>query len=88
MVWLSGMLLALLQLLAYASWLPRRTAGLSMGGYALLDGGQFRGGLGLGLALVHWGLLLLGTYLVTPRRAGRRTGGDQWRDGNPRTVQR
>ena len=32
MVWLSGMLLALLQLLAYASWLPRRTAGLSMGG--------------------------------------------------------
>jgi small-conductance mechanosensitive channel len=85
MVWLSGSLLALLLLLAYAGWvrwqvgvhrrlsrsLGHRRAGLSVGSYALLDGDQFRQVLGLGLSLLHWGLLLLGSYLLIPLLLGR-----------------
>ncbi len=36
------------------SLLRQRTAGLGMGGCALLEGGQFRGVLDLGLTLVRW----------------------------------
>ncbi len=85
MVWFSGTMLALLLLLAYATWLRwqvglyrsltrvlrRRTAGLSVGGYALLDGDQFRQALSLALSLIHWGLVLLGGYLLIPLLLGR-----------------
>jgi len=85
MVWLKGSLLALLLLALYASWLAwqmrlyrrllqglrRRSGGLSVGGYALLDGDQNRQLLGLALTLLHWALLLLGSYLLIPLLLGR-----------------
>jgi small-conductance mechanosensitive channel len=85
MAWLSGTLLALLLLVAYASWLRwqvriyrrltrllrRRDGGLTVGGYALLDGDQCRQALSLGLTVLHWSLLLLGSYLLIPLLLGR-----------------
>lgn len=82
--WLRGTALALLVLLVYLVWLRyqqrlhrrlrqrliRRPPGLRMGSYDLVDRTQLREGLVLGLAVLHWGLMLLGSYLLIPLLLG------------------
>lgn len=82
--WLRGTALAALVLAVYTAWLlwQRRLhrrlrraigahgQGLRIGASQLLEPAQLRAALGLGLALLHWGLLLLVSYLLIPLLLG------------------
>ena len=79
-VWLRGAALALLLLILYVLWIRwqrrlhrrllrrilKRDQGWQLGPSQLLDADQLRFGLHLGLEVVHWTLLLLGSYLLVP----------------------
>jgi hypothetical protein len=82
--WLRGTALAALVLAVYSAWLlwQRRLhrqlrqairahgQGLRLGSSQLLEPAQLRAALQLGLTLLHWGVLLLVSYLLIPLLLG------------------
>ncbi|MFM7086753.1 MAG: mechanosensitive ion channel family protein [Cyanobium sp.] len=82
--WLRGTMLALLVLVVYLAWvvwqgrlhrqlrqrLRRQCRGLELGPIRLLETHQLRRGLTIALAVAHWSLLLLISYLLIPLLLG------------------